>query len=334
MIDTHTLNRTLISSLQKDNSLGLAQGKMGACLYFYVLSRKLNYPEYQDVALKLLNDIFINIQKVSSIDVKNGLAGIGLGITFLVKEGYTQGNLNDVLGDIDDIIFKQLSYSKYSDKFDLPSLIHLTYYLQTRLKEQKQGSENEYLFKELVIQTINNLYEKIDTKLYQESLIYTIDNPLSQFLYLLSILYDLSFYNYRLIKIIEEISYSVLSIIPISHANRLYLLWGMNALNSRINNQNWYKHILLLRNNIDVNYMLAHELKDKNIFFNNGVTSIHCLLKSLRNYFTDEDLKLYEQKIRKKIEESSIWASLLNENEYFETYKGLYGGYCSIPLIF
>lgn len=80
--------------------------------------------------------------------------------------------------------------------------------------------------------------------------------------------------------------------------------------------------------------MLAHELKDKNIFFNNGVTSIHCLLKSLRNYFTDEDLKLYEQKIRKKIEESSIWASLLNENEYFETYKGLYGGYCSIPLIF
>ncbi|MBF0576026.1 lanthionine synthetase LanC family protein [Dysgonomonas sp. GY617] len=85
MIDTDTLNKKLIASLNSENNLGLATGKMGYCLYFYVLSRKLNNKEYQDTAEKLLDEIFDNIQMVSGIDVKNGLAGIGLGIDYLIK---------------------------------------------------------------------------------------------------------------------------------------------------------------------------------------------------------------------------------------------------------
>ena len=190
------------------------------------------------------------------------------------------------------------------------------------------------MFKELIVETINKLYQKIDITFYQELLIYNTDFPLPQLLYLLSALYDLDFYNYRLIKIIEEISYSVLSTIPILHANRLYLLWGMNSLNKQIIDKDWEKHIFLLKNSIDVNHILTDELRDRNIFFNSGIASIYCLLKSLENYFPDNDLIEYEQKIRKKITSSSIWQLLLNEKGYFDRYKGLYDGYCSIPLIF
>lgn len=335
MIDTNILNKNLIHSFLEDKStLGLAYGKMGHCLYFYVLSRKINNPVYQHTAEKLLDEIFDNLQTISTIDIKNGLAGIGLSITYLIKKRYVKGNINNILGDIDDIIFKQLSYSKSFEKIDLLSLIHLTYYLQIRLKEQKAGSENEYLFKELIVETVNKLYQKIDITFYQESLVYNTDFPLPQLLYLFSVLYDLNFYNYRLIKIIEEISYYVLSTIPILHANRLYLLWGMDNLNKKVKNENWEKHILFLKNSININYIIHNELKDKNIFFNSGVISIYCLLKSLKSYFSDNDFTVHERKIRKKITSSSIWQLILNEKDYFDTYKGLYDGYCSIPLIF
>lgn len=324
MIDINALNKKLIAFLCSDNNLSLATGKMGYCLYFYILGRELNHQEYQATAEKLLDEIFDNIQTVSGIDVKNGLTGIGLGISYLIKNKYVKGNVNDILDDVDDIVFKQLSYPKCVDQIDLLSLIHLTYYLQVRLKEQKKGSVNEYLFKELIIETINNLYQKINHELYQESLAYDTDQPLPQLLYLLSVLYNLDFYNYRLIKIIEEISYSVLSTIPILHANRLYLLWGMDSLNKQIADKNWEKHILILNN----------ELRDKNIFFKNGVASLYCLLKSLKNYFPNDELVVYEQRIREKITSSTIWQLLLNEKDYFGKCKGLYNGYCSIPLIF
>lgn len=139
------------------------------------------------------------------------------------------------------------------------------------------------MFKELIIETINNLYLKINNELHQESFAYDTDPPLPQLLYLLSLLYNLDFYNYRLIKIIEEISYFGLSTIPILHANRLFLLWGVDSLNKQIANKDWKKHTLLLRNNIDVNHILNYELSDKNIFFNNGIASVYNLLKTQKN---------------------------------------------------
>lgn len=330
----HSLNTKLISFFKREDiSLGLADGKMGFCIYFYVSGRNERNREYEAVAEKLLDDIFENIDAVNSIDVKNGLAGIGLGVDYLIKNNYVKGNINVILKDIDDVIFRNLSYSKYYEKIELLSLIHILYYLCIRLESQKQGCENEYLFRELIIQTINILYERIDLSFYEEPFAYNIDYPLPQLLFVLSKIYSLDFYNYRLIKIIEELSYKVLSTFPILHSNRLYLLWGMGALNRLIKNKQWEKYTCLLKNQIDIETLLNQELRNKNIYFNEGITSIYYLINSLSNYFSREESDTIRKQTVAKINSSEVWNSLKDNPQYFESHTGLYNGFTGVSLL-
>lgn len=318
------LNSKLISFLEKENtSLNLTEGKLGFCIYFYYLGSVYNNKKYKQIATRLLDHIFESIDILESIDVKNGLAGIGLGVDYLIKNNYVKGNINVILNDIDDVIFKNLTCSKHYEKLDTLSLIHILYYLCIRLKSQKQGSENEYLFKELIIQTVNNLYERVDLSFYEEPIVYNIDYPLAQLLFVINEIYILDFYNYRLIKIIEELSHKVLSIIPLLHCNKLYLLAGMVALQKQIQDKNWEKHIHLLINEIDMNILLDQELRDRNIFFNNGYPSICLLAIYLKEYISKE----YIKKALQKIEESTMWNLLLQEPSYFNIHKGLYKGF-------
>ncbi len=327
----HILNETLISSLKDtDMPLGLADGKMGICIYFYILSRYEKNKEYENIAENILDEIFENIDVVNSIDVKNGLTGIGLGIDYLIKNNYVKGNINAILNDIDDVIFKNISYSKYIEKIDALSLIHILYYLCVRLKSQKTDSENEYLFRELVIQTVNNLYERIDLSFYEEPFVYTIDYPVSQLLFVLSEVCSLNFYNYRLEKIVEELSYKILSIIPLLHCNRLYLLWGMNYLNKEIKDERWEKHIQLISSHIDMDIIIEQELMDKNIFFKDGFVNIYLMISNLT--YLLPDISYYKDKILWRIKESRMWNSLLSEYKYFDGHKGLYNGYCGTAL--
>ena len=100
--------------------------------------------EYLKIGGKLLDEIFSGISSIQTMDVKTGLAGIGLGIHYLITKEYVSGNPNVVLEDIDNVIFKHLSYAKFYDSIDSVSLMHILYYLCVRLKDQKAKNDLEY----------------------------------------------------------------------------------------------------------------------------------------------------------------------------------------------
>lgn len=328
-----SLNNKLINFLEEENiPLGLANGKMGFCIYFYCLTSIYKNRNYEKIAEKLLNKIFDNINTMQAIDVKDGLAGIGLAIDYLVKNNFVKGDINSILSDVDDTIFKNTSYSKYLENIDTYSLIHILYYLCVRLKDQKRGSDNEYLFKELIIQIINNLYEYIDMSFCEEPYTYNTDYSLPQLLIILSDIYRLDFYNYRLIKIIEKLSYKVLSTFPILHTNRLYLLSAMDCLNKQIRNESWQRHIHILRENIDLNHILNHELRNRNIYFNNGLASICLFINKSMPYFDNKELKLFINQAIYKIKNSQVWTLLGDNSLYFESHAGLYNGFTGVFL--
>jgi hypothetical protein len=53
------LNKKLISSFNESNhSLGLAKGKMGFCIYFYITGRLNGNNEYLKIGDKLLDEIY------------------------------------------------------------------------------------------------------------------------------------------------------------------------------------------------------------------------------------------------------------------------------------
>lgn len=322
----------LESSIFNTNTpIGLARGKMGFCIYYYYLSRT-NNSKYKKIADRILDQIFSDITVIKSIDLKDGLLGIALGLSYLQKNEYIKGDMNIVLQDIDNLIFKKLSYSDNYKLLSSDNVIQLLYFLYERLNVQKSNSEMEFLLKELIIHTINVLYEKIDVNFFEEPPYYKIDYSLPFCFYVLGQVYKLNLYNYKIDKMLKEYSSKIYSINPTFHANKLYLFWGMNSLIAA-NVNGWNEYLNKLKSEFNLMTVLNNELRDKNIFFEDGLVSLYILLFNLRGAIGDRDFFSYKKLIYDRIINSSIW-NLMDNNVFFNDRRGLYDGYCGVAMLF
>ena len=333
-IDFKLFDSKLISLLSENDSipLGLASGKMGFCIYFYCLSRLYDDKQYESVAESILDDMFNNISGYDLLDIPDGLSGIGLVINYLVKEKYVEGDINEILKDIDDVIFRKLSYPQNCMLLPPLTIIHLLFYLNVRYGDLKAGSEQKYLFQELIIETINMLYDKFDPTFFDEPCFYSINYQFPLFISVLSQTHRLGFYNCRINKIAEELSSKVLSTFPVLQANKLSFLFGMSVLANEIKLDGWNEHITLLAKTLYIDSILTDELRDKNIFFENGFTSIYLLAERVKKYFPEQDMTCFKEKIRNRIINSQMW-ELLKDEDYFSQKAGLLNGYCGASLL-
>jgi hypothetical protein len=323
------LNAKTIALLESNPSLDLIH----ISLYFYYISRLGNNKEYEKLAKKYLDEVAASINTIKSVDIKHGLAGIGLGIDYLVKNNFVKGNINNILQEIDDYLFRTISVAKHYETLDTLTMLQVLYYFYVRLKDQSQGSENEYLFKEQCIDTINNIYSKIEKTAFGSRLAYNIEYELPLFLYVLSKISSVNFYNRRVTNILKELSPTILSTVPILHCNKLYLLWAMLAVKQHINIEGWNKHINLLKQELDLDEIINNELKNRNIFFNDGATSIFLLAEYIKKDLDEEKICIFQEKLLEKIEQSEVWYLLEDDPQYFEIHNGLYDGFCGVALL-
>ena len=99
------VNILLLNASFIDN-LGLLNGKMGICIFFYHLARKTKSKIYEEFAGELLDEIYDEISIHTPLDFENGLTGIGWGIEYLVQNGFADGNTNDTLFEIDNTVLR------------------------------------------------------------------------------------------------------------------------------------------------------------------------------------------------------------------------------------
>lgn len=313
------LNHRLIPMLPS-MPIGLFDGKMGYCIYFYILGKYDKENKYSHVAENLMEKIYSNIINISDIEVDTGLAGIGWGIDYLIKEGYVSGDVNVILEDIDDCIFKKLNNWDYCRSLTALSLIYLLIYLCARY--EKQRKEQKELLEELICQTFNVLYSKIDQSFFEEPFHYGIHYKAPLFLYLLAKIWELGFFNYQIERLFPEIEYSITTLYPKLGSNKLYLLWGMNHFEQVFFSHAFQKHISLLKREIDIEGILKEELRDKNLFLEYGVASLFFIIKSMKgNLFTDEEVQKAQELMFSKIESSDLWKLLNQNNDYLEYFK-------------
>lgn len=325
--DREEIDNSLIVDTTQNLPLGLAEGKMGLCIYFFCIGRMENNPQYIQSAEKLLRDIFNNIKNVNTIDLEEGLSGIGLGIHFLIKNGYVEGDINDVLENVDDVVFRHLNYSSYwNNNVDILFLIKVLFYLYVRIKELKVDSESRQILEETAIEVLNRAYQEINPSFFRESLNYTVNYPLPLFLFAISGLGSLHFYNYRIVKIIEELAPQILSVYPALHSNKLFLAAGMKSARKLCNVAGWSKHIDLLVEGIDFNKILEEEIGNRNIYFKDGFASILFLVNILDNLLPQKRKSVYESQVRERIESSGAWELFRTNLEYKNKHVGLFSG--------
>jgi hypothetical protein len=321
----HLLDRRLMAA--ETFLLGLANGKTGFSIYFYHQSRMTGNKEYKLHAQKLLTGVIENISRFRDYDMKTGLPGIGLGIDYLIDNKYVKGNINEILQDVDSELFKHL------DKQEQPDLTTplLVYYFAVRLKKQKTGSEKEQIFKDLIIQGINNLSEKMTPMLFEETLLFSMENPLAQLLYVLSCCFEI--HPVKIEKTLKELTPYIVSKLPYLQVNRLLMLWIAYSINRKLRHKEWETYIKVLLKNMDIKYMIQTEMRGRSIYFADGLPALYFLLSQTRNCFTDSELELYNLLIIGKIADSPEWEHLLQDEEYFKAMSGLYSGYCGTSLL-
>jgi len=281
-IQKQLINKLLSSKLDS-YPVGLFHGKMGLVIYCYHLSKIESNPEYQAMADRLLDQIILNnLSSNHSIDVEDGLAGVGLGITYLIKNRFVEGNINELLEVIDNEIFRKIAFQKDSSNFSPTQLLHLTGYLYTRLKEQPDKNM-QTLYQDLIIKVLNMLYPKIDDGFLNESYAFSIYHyQLPVLLWVVSKLLEAGFYNDRIYKMIDTLQLNILSRFPLLHSNRLFLLWGMlNLKPYLLHHVSWNNYIQMLYREISLDEILENEMTDRKIFISNGLSAIYILLHAI-----------------------------------------------------
>ena len=338
------LNRKLISSMNDKSPIGLSNGKMGMCIYFYYLSRWEEQEEYKQIAEKLLDDIVFDlsetndISKMTDITVEYGLTGIAIGISHLVKENFVKGDINEILEDIDSNIFKKLAFlSNEESKDQIPkvALIQILCYLYLRYTEQTSPG-GKYIFQELIIKIIELFKNNLQFSFFKEQFSFSVQNfHLPLFLYIFSKIYDLNIYNGRIIRILDEFANQVLSSIPVLHANRLYLLWGLLCIKPCMidHQKEMESHINLLKKQIDIGRIIHTELKNQDIYLMDGLPLVYIILYSIRNKYPEYGIKFNPQLFYNKIKKSEAWNVLLNKEPYFYRYQGLFNGFTGANLV-
>lgn len=321
-MEYQNINKILLASINP-HFYGLANGKMGLCVYFYHLSRLENQPECESIAERLLDEVIENISLNNSIGVGTGLSGIAIGIDHLINEKFIIGDVNEILREIDDVIFKAIAFEDKITKDRTIDYILLLYYLYIRYAKQVDD-ESFYIYNELIVKTIENTYQAISFDFFDEPTSFSSHYKLPLFLYVLSRIISLDIYNYRILKIIGELKNKILGIFPVSHGNRLYLLCGLLSVNVYLKDSDYTKHIELLRGNIDLQRILYNEFINKQVFIKKGLSLLFILLLFLEKEFSDYAIVFDKKALYDRIADSEVWNMEKRvDNDYF---FGLYSG--------
>jgi hypothetical protein len=303
---------------------GLFSGKMGICVSLFVSSKALNDSSIQEKAESLLGEIIRECEEkmmANDISLETGLSGIALGIAYLAENKYVQADLDDVLKDFDDNIFRWIAFKSKEELANSSNslygmLVYLLYRIQLYPNENHEAREIQ---QELIILLINMLEQINDqtgyTQLSYEPRIFDITNyKLPVYLYIIAAVYQQYFYNYKLDRIIERLDFTVRSSFPALAAHRVLLLSGLRLFGSVFEEQ-----IDVLERSIDRERMLREGFKDKSIGLNNGLSGLLALS------MFDNNMQDFSGLILKKIQSSSSLPVIEEERYLPNTLTGLAG---------
>lgn len=113
--------------------VGLYHGKMGISIFFFHYARYTQNGVYEDFAGELLDEIYGEISANTPIAFVNGLCGIGWGMIYLYQQGFVEGDIADVLADIDQEIM-EYDYRQLQDTSLERGLAGIAFYVRSRMK--------------------------------------------------------------------------------------------------------------------------------------------------------------------------------------------------------
>ncbi len=224
-------------------------GNAGLCFFFYHLARSTNNPEYEELADNLLDKTFDNLNTAALSDFENGLAGIGWAVEYLVQNGFAEGDMDEILEEVDNKVFKLLNESNLNS-FELTNgLTGYLFYLINRLKRPiNPSSMAQWINRELLILVINKLDEVVTSQFSSitKEMYFDLFWRFPVMFYGLVEAFDLNIYSEKIRCMINQWVMNLEAYLPSMHINRLYMATVLTLINERLPNRRLKKQIQIL----------------------------------------------------------------------------------------
>lgn len=148
-------------------NIGLYQGKLGVVILFYYYGRYAHNNLYTQLADELLdqvtNDIFIE----GSVGFGRGMAGIAWGIHHLIETNFVEGDVNELLYELDAYLMQRDPRRIIDLSFD-SGMSGVYHYIKTRLQYAKV---NDFCtpFDEMYLFDVENIKQKYNLEYCTDS---------------------------------------------------------------------------------------------------------------------------------------------------------------------
>lgn len=121
---------------------GLFYGKMGVVVFLFHYASVHKDGFYENIAVNLISTVFSQINAQTSIDYADGLSGIGCAIEYLYQNEFIEGNINEILSDL-DFLFDDILNDGQKDKDLQDNLLGLIRYYRFRLSGEFTSQNDE-----------------------------------------------------------------------------------------------------------------------------------------------------------------------------------------------
>lgn len=117
---------------------GLVHGKMGIAIFFFHYAQFSGNELFADYAMDVIGEMLDQIHVNSSADYEKGIAGIGIGIDYLIRNNFLSVE-DDICEDFDERMIKAVIYDSYLDFSKYSGIIGCGRYWMTRLHYQSSS---------------------------------------------------------------------------------------------------------------------------------------------------------------------------------------------------
>ncbi|MDR3141453.1 MAG: hypothetical protein LBU37_06985 [Tannerellaceae bacterium] len=170
IVDMLLLNGTLTTCP------GLVHGKMGIAVFFFHYARYSDNMLFTDYALDLIEEIQEQLHANSLADYEKGIAGIGVGIDYLILNEFLDTE-DDIFEDFDQRMVRAVMYDSWPDFSQYDGLVGYGRYWITRLRHQASSLQA----RECLFRIIERIEEKLpDISIKEQTDVYCFLHDLQE----------------------------------------------------------------------------------------------------------------------------------------------------------
>ncbi len=238
------LAQLLVDKLKQIGPLnpGLFSGKAGVCLGLYKLSRCKDCGFAEGFADDLLEILCRDLRYVSDTSFCDGLSGIGWCINELSKEGYVDGDIDDILYGVDACIYRNLNNTSILLDLNMSNGVcgYLAYCIGRLANPKSDKNSVQYRLlssatRHLVDQAANLLSATLPTLMKDLYTSYLWEPPI--LLFELAALLEMDFYSKRICNLIKMWKVELMGLMPYMNVNRLHWLSALSCCNGYVQDE-------------------------------------------------------------------------------------------------